>query len=69
MKKFIIGIYHDNDAETLANVVNTLSQASAWVGVTLDALYKAKHLHGVMKANGYKIELIENTEELKNAIL
>lgn len=63
MKRFIIGIYHDNDAETLAHVVETITDASAWVGVTIDALYKAKHLHGVMKANGYKIELIENTEE------
>ena len=62
MRKFIIGIYHDNEAETLANVVNTLTQASEWIGITLDALYKAKHLHGVMKANGYKIELIKNEE-------
>ena len=62
MKKYLIGIYEDNEAQTLAHIVNTLSQASAWLGVTLDALYKAKHLNGVMKAKGYTIELIKNEE-------
>ena len=65
MKKYFIGIYHDNDAETLAHVVDTITDASAWIGCTLDTLYKSLHLNGVMKAKGYKIELIKNEEVAK----
>ena len=62
MKKHLIGIYEDNQAETLAHIVPTLSQASKWIGCTIDTLYKSLHLNGVMRAKGYKIELIKNEE-------
>jgi predicted secreted protein len=67
MKKYSIGIYEDTKAETLANIVETITEASKWIGCTIDALYKAQHLTGVMKAKGYKIELIENKEDIDNA--
>ena len=67
MRQYFIGVYEENGAETLAHVVETITEAAEWLGVSIDALYKAKHLHGVMRAKGYTLELIENTEELDNA--
>jgi hypothetical protein len=62
MRKLIIGIYEDNEAGTLAHIVDTITEASKWVGCTIDAFYKSLHLTGVMRAKGYKIELLENEE-------
>jgi len=62
MKKYLIGIYEDTETETLAHIVDTITMASKWIGCTLDTLYKAQHLGGVMRAKGYKIELIKNEE-------
>ena len=64
MKNYIIGIYEDNEAETLAHIVPTITEASTWIGCTIDALYKSLHLNGVMRAKGYKLELIKNEEAI-----
>ena len=64
MKNYIIGIYEDNGAETLAHIVPTIKEASTWIGCALDTLYKSLHLNGVMKAKGYKLELIKNEEAI-----
>ena len=62
MKKYFVGIYEDNEAETLAHIVPTITEASRWIGCTIDTLYKSLHLNGVMKAKGYTLELIKNEE-------
>jgi hypothetical protein len=69
MRTYSVGIYEDNETETLAHIVNTITEASKWIGCTIDTLYKAQHLGGVMRAKGYKLELIKNEEELSNADL
>jgi len=62
MRKYINGIYEDNETETHAHIVYTITEASKWIGCTIDTLYKAQHLGGVMRAKGYKIELLKNEE-------
>ena len=66
MKERIIAIYDENN-ETLHTIVNTIEQASNWLNVTRDALYKSLKLNGVMKAREYTIELVE-IETLKGFI-
>ena len=66
MKERIIAIYDENN-ETLHTIVNTIEEASKWLNVTRDALYKSLKLNGVMKAREYTIELVE-IETLKGFI-
>lgn len=54
-----IAIYEDTIAQNIAHIVDTLEEASQWLGCTRDTLYKSLHLHGVMKAKGYIVERIE----------
>ena len=54
----VIGIYNNDQALTLAHIVDTLEQASAWIGCSRQALYESLHLQGVMKAKGYIVERI-----------
>lgn len=58
----LVGIYTQDDSGTLAHIVETIAEASRWIGVTVDALYKSQHLHGTMQARGYKLELIDREE-------
>jgi hypothetical protein len=68
--KRIIGIYENNESETLAHIVETVEQASKWIGCGVTTLYDALHREGVMNAKGYKLEIIElNEEDLNNANL
>lgn len=62
-KTYTVGIYTNDEHETLAHVVDTIEDASRWIGVTVDALYKSKHLHDFMNAKGYKIELIQEPKK------
>lgn len=57
----IIGIYENTEAETLAHVVDTIEQASKWIGCGITTLYDSLHRDGFMNARGFKIEII--TEE------
>lgn len=58
MKKHCIGIYTNDEFETLLNIVETIKDAAAWCDVTVDSFYKALHIHGRMSANGFVLELI-----------
>ena len=58
----IIAIYNDDEMEQLVHITDTIEGAAAWIGCSSRALYKAMHIHGIMKAKGYKIEFI-NVEE------
>ena len=66
MRKHIVGIYEQDGAGLLVHVVDTIAQASAWVGVSVDAFYKALHLTGTMNARGYVLELKKNEEVLES---
>lgn len=66
MRKNIVGIYEETGAGLLVHVVDTITQAAAWVGVSVDAFYKALHLTGTMNARGYVLELIKNEEVTDN---
>ena len=54
----MIGIYNNDATLTLANIVDTLEQAAAWIGCSRQALYESLHLQGVMKAKGFIVEKI-----------
>jgi len=60
MRKYIVGIYEEDGAGLLVHIVDTITQASAWVGVSVDAFYKSLQLNGTMNARGYVLELIKN---------
>ena len=59
----LIGIYNNDEAGTLAHVVNSISEASRWIGCTVDAFYKSLQATGAMTARGYTLELIEVDED------
>ena len=62
MKREII-IYKENDVYELpVTLVNTIEEASLFIGCTPRALYKNMHIYGVMKANGYVLELVQKEE-------
>ena len=58
----LVGIYTQDDSGTLAHIVETIAEAARWIGVTVDTLYKSRHLHGVMQSRGYRLELIDAEE-------
>ena len=58
MKREII-IYKENDIYELpVTLVNTVEEASKFIGCSPRTLYNNMHIHGVMKANGYVLELV-----------
>lgn len=67
-KKYTVGIYTNDEHETLSHIVETIEDAARWIGVTVDALYKSKHLHGFMNSKGYKIELINENQSNKKGL-
>ena len=52
--------------ELLSHIVKTIEEASRWIQCSIDSLYKARYIDGVMRAKGYKLELIENEEMDEN---
>jgi hypothetical protein len=66
MRKYSVGIYEEHGAGLLVHIVDTISQASAWVGVSVDAFYKSLQLTGTMNARGYVLELIKNEKGPQN---
>ena len=54
----MIGIYQES-TETLAHLVESIEEASKWIGCSRQALYEALHLFGVMKAKGYIVERVQ----------
>lgn len=65
MKNKLIGIYTNDENETLCHLVKTIQDGARWIGCSTTALYKSLKLDGVMNAKGYKIELINFKGELK----
>lgn len=59
----LIGIYNQDEAGTLAHIVKSISEASRWIGVSVDAFYKSLQATGVMQARGFTLELIEDDED------
>jgi len=59
----VIGIYEEHGGQCLVHIVPTIQEASEWLGVKRDTLYKSLHVHGVMKANGFTVETIATTNE------
>ena len=58
MKREII-IYRENDIYELpVTLVNNIEEASKFIQCTPQALYKNMQLYGVMKANGFVLELV-----------
>ena len=55
----MIGIYKDNESQTLSHLCDTIEQAAKWIESSTQALYKSLHLYGVMKAKGYIVERIK----------
>lgn len=59
----LIGIYNQDEAGTLAHIVTSISEASRWVGCSVDAFYKSLQATGSMQARGFTLELIEDDED------
>lgn len=59
MKKSFIAIYELNESESLVHIVDTLEEASKWIGCTVDTFYKSLHLNGRMVAKGYTVERVK----------
>ena len=51
-------IVEDNALALPVNVVETIEDASEWIGCSTQALYDNMALYGVMKAKGYVLELV-----------
>ena len=60
-----IGIYEEHGGQCLVHIVPTIQDASEWLGFKRDTLYKSLHVHWVMKANGYTVEIIEEPLTIK----
>lgn len=68
----LIVIYKEDDIYELPiKYVKTIEEASDFIGCTVQSFYKNMHLCGVMKSNGYILELIQfnhkDWQELKEA--
>ena len=62
MRKDII-IYKENDIYELPlAVVDTIEEASQFIKCGISTLYNNMSLYGVMKANGYVLELVQREE-------
>jgi hypothetical protein len=57
-RKYDILICDDDLMSLPRKVCKTIKEAIDWIGCTKDALYKSQHIHGVMKAKGYIVELV-----------
>ena len=58
--KYDILIIKENDEfELPVHVCNTIKEASVFIGCKERILYKNMHLYGVMKANGYILEVVK----------
>lgn len=55
-KEQFIAIYEDNESESLAHVVDSIVEAAAWVGCSVQAFYDSFHRTGRMQARGYFLE-------------
>lgn len=53
-----IAIYEDNESENLAHIVESIAEASKWVGCSVQAFYDSFHRTGRMKARGYFLEVV-----------
>ena len=63
MKRDII-IYKESDVYELpCALVDSIEEASQFIKCTPQALYKNMQLYGVMKSNGYVLELVTPEEE------
>ena len=58
----IIGIYENTETETLCHMVDTIEQASKWIGCGVTTLYDSLHRDGFMNARGFKIEIINEED-------
>lgn len=54
----MIGIYEKKGAQLLAHIVESIEEASIWIGCTRRALYYSLHTEGRMQFGKYFIERI-----------
>ena len=54
----LVGIYTDNEAETLCHIEDSIAEAARWLECHITTLYKSLKTSGAMRAKGYKLELI-----------
>jgi len=52
----VIAIYDKEGL--LVHIVDTLQQASVWIGCHVDTFYKSLHINNQMRAKGYTLEII-----------
>ena len=63
MRVKVIGIYQDDEIESLVNIVKTIEEGAVWIGCSVQALYKNRLIDGVMRSKGFKLELLDIDEE------
>jgi len=57
--KKLIAIYENDNMELLVHIVETIEEASRWIGCGVTTLYDSLHRDGFMNARGYKLELLQ----------
>jgi hypothetical protein len=63
MRVKVIGIYEDDEIESLVHMVKTIEEGASWIGCSVQALYKNRLIDGVMRSRGFKLELLDIDEE------
>ena len=63
MRDKVIGIYEDDEIESLVHIVKTIEEGAGWIGCSVQALYKSRLIDGVMSSKGFKLELLDIDEE------
>ena len=59
MKNFDILICVNDKYSLPVHVCDTIEEATEWIGCSKSALYKSLHIHGIMQAKGYTVELVK----------
>lgn len=58
----MIGIYEKEGSQLLVHIVDSIEDASNWIGCTRRALYRNMHVDGLMHFGRYFIERIGDEE-------
>ena len=58
MKSDNVIVIYDNKTTLPVNTVDTLQQAGAWLGCSVQALFKSLHVRGVMMYKGFTVEKV-----------
>lgn len=62
-KNVLIGVYVDDDSRLPVTIVDTIEEASKFIGCAVSTLYRNLKIDGEMNARGYIVEIIKTDDE------